>query len=1275
MLERYTEAVARRRWALLIAVGAVVGLAATGFAKLEFDTTYRIWFEEDSPHLAEYDELLANFGSDDSALIVLTNDEPLFENDVLGSIQTLAADLWKIDGVKRVDSLANFSVVRGSRIEHESAALVATDGFVAAAGDQGDIHLFGADGQRRLVGHTGTVEHLVGDETTLYSAGLDRTVRAWDVSSGRMRFVARETVDTISALLRHEDRLYVGTRGAVVALDAESGRRVATFAAGDDFVTAIVVDDDRLMVVARDTFSFDEQSGAELGRARHSRPALAVVYDAGRHILFTAHDDGTVVAHERETSKTTYRAPSRVISAALAGSDLLLGLADGSLHTVGADGNAQVEPRHADWITDILVDGDRIITASRDRDVLVDGDRLAVHRAPVRRVAVHGDRLLTLGDDGDLYTFDRSTLAMTARHRRARAQRIGAVVPLEGSERATLEIANAFRTPVEVIVGGRSLGVVAPDQIGRFEGLPLAPETSCGSDGCGAGRYCDYERDVPTCTTVASVTLLHASGTELTRTEAFLSPGGESRIEIPSDDAFSVTEALAAPVDTRATKVGFATAFPSAKPTLDRIVSADDAFLAPDIARTLRTALEGDGASREAVEHAATLAQAKLSPFSLPLQPMRLAELSHLLTKPPGRAAFRGMLNPALDTTLLVVAVHQPSDVGALDRAKRVTRDLRDVVAEAKKTSSLGMHLTGGIVQVTTMGEYAEREVDRLLPLFFAMLAVMLIVVYRRWAGLLVPLGLVVSSIVFSMGLAGHLGASLNNVTVVGPQVVLAACIGDAVHLFNAYSDRLRAGDSVLAATKYSVSENFMPCLWTSISTSLGFFSLCTSTVVPVATFGWISGIGVLTAFVLSFTLMPALLAALPRPEALKQKAAWLVGVDRLVDRALDALARGVNRNTAVILGVGAVLIAVAGLGLSDLKFEASELGAFEEGAPIRVATEMLEDRELSGSYGLHLMVDTGEEKGVRRVEHLERLAKLQEHLAGMPEVMSVVGVVDIQRRMNRVMNQDRPEFHRLPDTDREASAHYDAYTFSLESGRNMTHRVSAEEGATVVDVRLKSQKSTWLLAWGEDLRAWTAANVPELDVTITGKSWLVTNTVTEIAIGFIKNVGSAVLVISLLVLFAAGSFRIGLPGCVANVLPIGATLGFISLTGDAMDVSAIVSCCVSMGIVVDDTLHFMARYKARLQEGASHEEAIGAAIRSAGKAMLFTTTILVVGFMIFTLADYAVTVKIGLMASSMLFLGLALDLTLLPALLRIAQPRTATDEQPAVTHAAETVP
>ncbi|MEQ9495942.1 MAG: MMPL family transporter [Deltaproteobacteria bacterium] len=1245
LLTRYTHTILARRWIVLGVVAVVLVLAATGFARLEYDTTYRIWFEEDSEHLAKYDELLSRFGSDDTALVMLTDDESLFHNGALGAIQSLADRLWQIDGVKRVDALTNFSVARANRVEHESAALAFGAGFVAAAGDDGAIDVFFEDGRHdRLEGHTGVVEHLVADGATLYSAALDRSVRVWDVHEGVQRVVRLR--DPISALALTDGALLVGTLDAFVVYTRD-GATERLRRAADGFVTHLVADQ-QLFVVANGVSVYDADFTAVRTFA-NDRPALDVAVDGGT--LYTAHDDGRVYAHGA-TSRLVYDARAPAIAVAAEDGALYVGTADGALHTVRDDIVAQ-EILHRDWITDIAVHGDRIVTGSRDRDVtlLAHGVRtvLPFHRAPVRRVALEGDRLYTLGDDGDLYVFERGEVV--ARHRRTTAKSFVDRAP-SGDERAAVAITNGFRFDVVARIAERELGTIAAGSSARFEGIAIAAPTPCDA-GCGAGQYCDWERTTPTCTTAATIRLFDPEGAEIDAAEVYLHPDQTSHLEMPSDDAFSVSAAVAPPTDPRMTTAAFIDAFPA---TRDALAPYGDVFIAPDLAEALAAKIEGP---REARELLTTFARTRPSPLALPMQPRRIAELQHLMTRPPDPPAFGAVLNPALDATLFVVAVHQPSDDGALERSKRVTNDLRAVIDEAKAETGFGVHLTGSIVQETVMEEYAQREIDRLLPLFFAVLAIMLIVVYRRPAGLLVPLGLVVAAIGFSMGLAGHLGASLNNMTVVGPQVVLAACIGDAVHLFNTYADRLRGGDSVPLATKHAVRDNFMPCLWTSASTSLGFFSLCTSKVVPVATFGWIAGIGVLTAFVLSFTLMPALLGLLPVPKAAVERP-WLARFDGVVDRALGAFGRWVNHNTSPILAVGAGAIVLALVGLSDLRFEASELGAFRDDAPILIATNLIEDRELSGAYGLQIVADTKTPGGVRSAEHLEAVAALEAHLEAMPEVKSVVSLTDIHRRMNRVMHQDEPAFYRLPEDDETISAHYDAFTFSLEAGRNLSHRVSSDEGATVLDLRLESQTSTWLLAWGDRLDAWAATNVPGLELTITSKSWLVTNTVTEIAAGFVKNVGSAVLVISLLVLLAAGSFRIGLPACIANVLPVGVMLGLIAVRGQTMDISAIVSCCVAMGIVVDDTLHFMARYRSARERCGDHDAAVLEAMHHSGKAMLFTTIILVVGFSIFMLADYKVSAKFGSMSASILLFGLIFDLTLLPAALKIAHWRRA---------------
>jgi hypothetical protein len=337
----------------------------------------------------------------------------------------------------------------------------------------------------------------------------------------------------------------------------------------------------------------------------------------------------------------------------------------------------------------------------------------------------------------------------------------------------------------------------------------------------------------------------------------------------------------------------------------------------------------------------------------------------------------------------------------------------------------------------------------------------------------------------------------------------------------------------------------------------------------------------------------------------------------------------------------------------NDLKF-------FDKQAPFRQAAEYLEEK-ISGSYGLSLMVtfldpETGKpvRGAIRKEANLRELEKLHERVSQYPEVVNVASLSSIMKSMNRVMSNDLPDDFRVPENDAKTTSYYNAYTFSLSAGKDITNRVSADESATLVDLRLKSGPSSWFLKFGGELQDWADANLKNAKMQIAAKSWLYSNMVKDVASGFIENVGSAVILISFMLFFLAGSLRIGIPTSAANIVPIVLTVGFVSLFGMSLDVSALMSCCVALGVVVDDTTHFIAKYKAALDSGKTHDEAVVKTVLVSGKAMIITTVILCCAFMMFTLTDFVVNRNFGIIVATMLTIGMVFDLTVLPAALRL---------------------
>lgn len=185
LVRAYATTILKFRFVVLALALGLLGVSGYGLSKLDFDTTFRIWHPPESEQLHTYDQRVAKFGGDDTMIVLFKDGKGVLNNRVLSAIRGLTDDIWRIPSVKRVDSLANFQIIRGSRIDHESPALAVTKKHIVAAGDKNDLIAWERPSftPHALVGHEGLVESVVvsPDGARAYSGSEDRTVRVWDL--------------------------------------------------------------------------------------------------------------------------------------------------------------------------------------------------------------------------------------------------------------------------------------------------------------------------------------------------------------------------------------------------------------------------------------------------------------------------------------------------------------------------------------------------------------------------------------------------------------------------------------------------------------------------------------------------------------------------------------------------------------------------------------------------------------------------------------------------------------------------------------------------------------------------------------------------------------------------------------------------------------------------------------------------------------------------------------------------------------------------------------
>lgn len=577
-------------------------------------------------------------------------------------------------------------------------------------------------------------------------------------------------------------------------------------------------------------------------------------------------------------------------------------------------------------------------------------------------------------------------------------------------------------------------------------------------------------------------------------------------------------------------------------------------------------------------------------------------------------------------------------------QAAAAARALRDRIKAAHP--DLDVRLTGLAMLDIAFSEAGEADAASLTPIMFGIIALLLIVLLRSLAATVMALAIVVLSAAAAMGAAGWLGIAINPATATAPTIIMTLAVADSVHLLATMRHERGAGRTAHEALIESLRINFQPVVLTSVTTAVGFLSMNFSDAPPFRDLGNVAAIGVMVALALSVTLLPAVAAIVPprgakpvsadgRPPAFRRLAEFVI-----------------RRQTALFWGVGLVVIA---LGVASARIELDDdfINYFDRSIEFRRDTDFM-TANLSGLDTLEFAIGAAEKGGIADPAYLRDLERLTTWLRNQPEVVHVSVLTDTMKRINKSMHGDDPSYYRVPENRELAAQYLLLYELSLPFGLNLNDTIDLDKSTTRLIVTLKSLKQKEMRATAARIEAWIAGNLPKaMHAAATGPSIMFANISARNIRSMLSGTSLALILISVLLIFAFRSMRHGAISLIPNLVPAIMAFGLWGLMVRQVDVAVSVIAAISLGIVVDDTIHFLSKYlRARRERGVSAEDAVRYAFVSVGPALTVTTAVLVAGFMVLALSPFAINARMGLMTAIAIAFALAVDFLLLPPLL-----------------------
>jgi hypothetical protein len=554
----------------------------------------------------------------------------------------------------------------------------------------------------------------------------------------------------------------------------------------------------------------------------------------------------------------------------------------------------------------------------------------------------------------------------------------------------------------------------------------------------------------------------------------------------------------------------------------------------------------------------------------------------------------------------------------------------------------LTVHLSGLVMMNNSFAEASLNDSATLVPVMFLIVILTIGLLLRTITGTFSTVLVIIFSIAATMGIAGWTGFYLTGPSASAPTMILTLAVADCIHILTTLFHEMRLGVEKRQAILDSLRINYQPIFLTSITTAIGFLSMNFSDSPPFRDLGNLVALGVMLAFVFSVTLFPALLALLP----LKVKPHRARG-DRMLHFA-DFVVRG---RRWLLPATSLVMLSVM-LFLPQNQLNDDFVKYFDTSVPFRQATDFMQEN-ISGMTTMEISIDSGKSSGINDPAFLDKLERLSDWLRAQPETDHVNTLSDTLKRLNRNMHGDDPTWYRLPDSQELAAQYLLLYEMSLPYGLDLNNQLNVDKSSTRLVATFENLTSNGQIELEQRIRHWLELNLPEYRVDIASPSLMFAHIGQRNIQSMLLGVTLALVLISLLLGIALRSIRFGLISLLPNLTPAAVGFGAWYFIDGQVGLALSVVAGMTLGIVVDDTVHFLSKYlRARRERNANPHEAVRYAFSNVGRALWITTLVLVCGFMVLAQSTFKLNADMGLLTALTILIALAIDFLFLPPLL-----------------------
>lgn len=593
---------------------------------------------------------------------------------------------------------------------------------------------------------------------------------------------------------------------------------------------------------------------------------------------------------------------------------------------------------------------------------------------------------------------------------------------------------------------------------------------------------------------------------------------------------------------------------------------------------------------------------------------------------------------------------------------------LNEILYQGKYTKVFTFYPVGTPVQMAFAMKAMGSEVGMIIGLLLLLLLVMLWLSFRSLSGVLWPMLTVILTLLWTFGLIGWSGVVMSAMMEIIIFLVLAVGIADAVHIVSGYLFFRRQNQDHQEALRSVFKKSGLACFLTSLTTAIGLISLIFVPIIPIKNFGIFAALSVLLAFAFTIFLLPLMLdlwSPVSKKRAKRMAAASKQPRLQILLQKIETISYTYPK---VVIAVFLVATLIFLIGAFNIQVDTDSIESLKKSVSLRKASELV-DRVMGGAGNFEILVDTGQIDGMKDPLVLNGIETLQRTLETtyLEYVVKTFSLVNVTKDSFKALNEGRPEMYIIPQEPQMLEQTLFLFNNANPKDRRQLVTDDYREGRIGVNTRnfgsrvglkMMAEVDEYIQETFEPLKS----SYPDLEVSVTGQIPLNNTLASYISWSQIKSFGLTLVVISGLLLFVLGSRKVGVIAIIPNIFPIVMIFGLMGYLKIPLEMHLLLVAPITIGIAVDDTIHFLTHYRLEMQKHGDIRRAIMETIREAGQAIVFTSVILAVGFQSYLLSSSMGFIYFGIFSGIAMLAALLADLFLLPAMLTVFQCRFKTE-------------